>query len=241
MTKQEILIKFSEKKGEAKEKNDSLTCEKLGRICSLIDFIDDESIEEDVPAIHTYLETSSALNNGLLDGIIEELEKKIKRESPKIERHVIETMNMKTKKIMWIFLAVISLFAVAAVGLTVLNLALPKTFTEGWGAKLAGAFGTFDFALGALGFVLERRDDMKKREIHSAVKEVNLSSDTQEFISIIYKNCRNIASGYRSKVVDKSKTENCLDKKNDDTEEENRNIASGDRSKVIDKSKNYKP
>lgn len=177
MEKYEVLDELKKRIGEVNEEDKK----KLQWVYSVVQLFSESEILK-LDKLMAYLKSNvSRLDSTIIAGVEQEVKNAVSKNSRSIESEVIEQMNKRTKTVMVIFLIVIGLFAVAALVLTVLNLAYAEEFINGWGGKLATAFGTFDFALGALGFILERIDDMKKTEIRSAREEVIETGDLEKF------------------------------------------------------------
>lgn len=146
-----------------------------------------------------------------LDKILTEIQSYIISYRAKIdeqEQDLYDTLDNRSHKGLIAFLMVIIILAFVAIGCTIAHIALGnERFT--YGDSIAEAIGTLDFVLGAIGFVWERRDDIKKkttkRKVHKAAEKAKETGDIKEFINIVNSN---IASGFFSKVVDKSKIVN---------------------------------
>ena len=185
MSKQQILEKLYEKKGE---ETDSLNKERIDNICNILHIMPDIDILKEIPEIENYINgTSSKLSNDL-ETILNKLKCCISSNTYSIANNAIEIMNKNTRFFLNIFLAVIAVLAIVAVVFTVLNLIYGQEFLNGWGDKIAGALGTLDFTLGAIGFIIERKDDMKKREIHIAAQEAKESGSSEKFANMLIKN-----------------------------------------------------
>ncbi len=177
-----ILEKLHEKKGTETETNKA----KIENICSLLHALPDFDVSKEIPEIYRYLNDSqSELESNILDTILTKLNRKVENNISGVENNVIERMNKTTRSWLNVFLTLIAAFALAAVVFTVLNLVYGEEFLNGWCGKIASAFGTLDFALGALGFILERKDDMKKRDVQYAAQYAKETGDAKKFINIV--------------------------------------------------------
>lgn len=245
LTKEEILYRLYENKGETP---DAVRKQQLDNICNMIGVLPEFDIYKEVPQIKLYLENSDSCTDGdILQIIIDKLKPMLGKHASAVEGNVIEQMNKKTRKLLIAFLVLISIFAIAAVIFAVLHLAC-EGFLYGWGDKIASAFGTFDFALGALGFILERMDDLKKREFQSVARYAKETGDTSKFANMVINNST-FAWGIKNKVIRKRKKEErstdnseCAE---DQTPETNVDIkdstfAVGADNTVVDKSKTVK-
>lgn len=96
-----------------------------------------------------------------------------------------DRMNATTKVFLNIFLAIIAVFAISAVIFMILHFCLGDKFLGGRGDDVAEAFGVLDFALGALGFIVERKDDMSKRAKLGKMENAIEAGDTERFASIV--------------------------------------------------------
>lgn len=178
MTNQEILEKLHEKLGGAIS---DLEKERLGRICDMLHLMPSANFEKEFPEIVTYLNGASTRLVNDLDAILNRLKEWISKNSASVERNTILTMNKRKRGWLIGFLVVIAIFAVVAVLFTILNLVYDDKFLNGWGEKIASALGTLDFALGALGFILERIDDMKKQEFCNVRQVAKETGDYDKF------------------------------------------------------------
>lgn len=179
MTIQEIINKLYEKKREAK---DSTIKERLDNICNLLKTMPYFDIAEKIPEIDIYLNDKVSL----LDGdILKTILDKLKEQISAVESDNIDSINKHKRRLLNIFLIIVAAFAAGALVFTVLNLIYGESYLNGWFGRIAGAFGTLDFALGALGFILERKEDLKKGELQNAAQTARVTYDAKEFKSVV--------------------------------------------------------
>lgn len=189
MDKQEVLDKLGERIGEVSGEDKK----KLEWVNSIVRFFPESEFTR-LPKLTSYLEhNSSRTDSETISAIKIEVENAVRHNSRSIESNAIEYMNKKTKVVMTIFLVIIGLLAVAALVLTGISLGYGEDFWNGWCGKLASAFGTLDFALGALGFILERIDDMKKKQIRSAGEVAKETGDYDKFANTVIRNSLNVS------------------------------------------------
>ena len=192
MEKLEVLKKLYEKKGEA---SDEMTKERLDNICNLIEVLSEEDIKA-IPEIETYLNGSvSRLDSDILKTI---MNKAISKKT----NTILTQSNGKTRKWMWIFLVPIILLAIVTIPFAIVHFILGDGFCYGRGNDIATLLGTLDFSIGAIGFVLERRDDMKKKELQSAGQVARETGEVEKFTSFIIKNCGNKSIKQKNKYGD---------------------------------------
>ena len=199
MTNQAILEELFKRMGKASDKE----AEQLDNICNMLHLIQGVNYEKQFPQLVSYLkEPQSRLSPGLKD-IIEDLKNWISKNTASVENTVVQSMNRKTKALLVVFLVIISAFALVALVFTVLNLIYGERFLNGWGDKIAGALGTLDFALGALGFILERIDDLKKKDFHNTAELAKESGDFKEFTDKALLNIKIVKSFNRTVKIGK--------------------------------------
>ncbi len=99
----------------------------------------------------------------LADRLTEWTEEWISKHPYTAEGVALNIMNKRTKRCLTGFLVVIGLLALAAVPFALLNFFLGESFCWGRGDDIASLIGILDFAIGAMGFIWERTDDMKKK------------------------------------------------------------------------------
>ncbi len=214
MSNQEILDKLHVRKGEATAKKDFLSVAQIDNVCDMLSLLPEGvDFAKEFPTLERYANTSeeseksevsSTEKESILTTIIDLVRAFLKKNRAEVvaetEQTVLKSMNKHTKNLLVGFLVGIGIIAVAAVVFTVLNLVYGEEFLNGWGGKIASALGTLDFALGALGFILERIDDMKKREVQSAVKVAGEKGDFKALHGIVITNCPGSAFGKNSTV-----------------------------------------
>ncbi len=210
MTTEKILNKLYVRKVE---ETDETKKEQIDHICSLLEALPDFDVAKNIPEIERYLSDSvSRLDGDILKVIIDKLKEKISE----VEHTTIETMNKTKRLVLNCFLSIIGILAACALVFTVLNFVYGENYCDGLFGKIASAFGTLDFSIGAVGFIWERKEDLKKSELQSAARAARETGQTEKFTLIINKNVnRNYASWF-SKVIDNSR----VSQKFDDQENE---------------------
>lgn len=199
MTKKELLKILNKIKGNIKKDNSDLEKNLYGKIEKVENILyvleDDYKIDniESVDIIATIKDsdfTISALNQdfmqetlALLDKMYIQLRCWLKQPSllRESETKHIETMNNHTRKILRIALVIIIILAIAAFVCMILK----------WIYKncellddLAETFGLLDFCVGAIAFVSERREDMKKKEFKKKMSNVIETENLDEFVKL---------------------------------------------------------
>ena len=182
MTKQDILGKLYEKKGA---EQDPTQKEQIDNICNIIRLMPEEEIEKTAPEIKSFISDrfSPNIDYNILDTILKKLKDWISHHPDTAECYVLDSMNKRSKRILTIFLAFIGVLAIIAIPFALLNFFMGENFCGGRGDDIANILGTLDFALGAWGFIWERKDDMKKKEIRNASKRIKETGDSKQFIN----------------------------------------------------------
>lgn len=127
-----------------------------------------------------------------LEQILSQLHLWIKHYSYNVELDVIEKMNKGSQVALNIFLVFIAILAICSLAFAILHFCLGDKIFNGRGDNIAEVFGLFDFALGAAGFIWERKDDMKKRSKQKKMETAIEAGDTQKFVTIMRQEVKNI-------------------------------------------------
>lgn len=182
MSKQDILEGLSEKKGAEQDNTRKV---QIDHICDIIRIMPESEIEKTAPEINRYIKDDiSRTDYNILDVILNNLKDWIRRHPNVTEGYVLDSMNKRSRRILKIFLAIIGTLAILAIPFAILNCVMGENFCWGYGDDVAGILGTLDFALGAWGFIWERLDDMKKKEVRTASKGVEETGEVDKFIKI---------------------------------------------------------
>ena len=187
MTNKEILDNINKRIGAEEVQKNTEAAERLDNILNMVNVLNaltDIKIEQKVPELVHYLNGTSSRLSDDLDTARNKLKALADKYAAAEESNKIQTMNKRTRFWLIAFLVVIVVLALVALVFTVLNLVYGEEYLNGWCGKIANALGTLDFALGALGFVLERIDDMKKKEIRSAAQKGKETGDYGQFVNV---------------------------------------------------------
>lgn len=202
MTKKELLKKIDV------ETVIDFECKRIiERIKDTLSGFDDKTDVGEFASIKEFI-NNDEYNRSVLDGakrnnIAHELDKILTEIQTWVlsrgQQLLYTAMDRKTHIGLKIFLTVIILIALAAIGCTLAHVFLGDTGFP-YGESVSELIGMCDFVLGVIGFVWERRDDLNKnkvkREINSATEQANRTGTDEDYrnaIKIINEEIKNSA------------------------------------------------
>lgn len=174
-----LYKKLGQLQGEKKEYED-----KINNIFDILNIVPEDVELDQLPSVQHFLENNvpSRLDNTerQLNDMLADLREWISKNTVKAEGYVMQVLNKRTKIILFGFLTAIILLALAAIACTISHAILGEAFPEG--DTIAEIIGTSDFVLGVIGFVVERFDDIGKREVRIEAEKVKAGEAPDNFI-----------------------------------------------------------
>ena len=162
--------------------------EKVSNICDLLKIIPGDYDLSRFQSVRYILSLSPKQDSRLdlsedeqLQNVIDDLRKWVGEHHVTAESCAVEYMNRRTKSVLVVFLVVIIAAALAAIACTVAHIMLGDAGFP-MGNTIAEVIGTCDFALGVLAFVIERFDDMDKKEIRLESQKVSEGGEPKKFV-----------------------------------------------------------
>lgn len=178
-TKNLLYQKLGRLQGE-----DKVYADKIDNIFDILNVMPEDVDFENFSSVNYFLKcdfTSRLDELGQhIDNMLGELREWVSKNTVKSEGYVMNALNRRTRIILFSFLAVIIVLALAAIACTIAHAILGDAFSEG--DTIAEIIGTSDFVIGVIGFVVERFDDLGKREVRAEAEKVKAGESPDEFI-----------------------------------------------------------
>lgn len=176
--KNELYVKLGKLKGQG------VCGDKIDNIVDILNIIPGDAELKEISGIKSFLreDNPSRLDDPerQLDNMLKDLREWVSKNVGSAEGYVMQTLNKRTRVILFGFLTAIIVLALAAIACTIAHTVLGEAFPAG--DKIAEIIGTSDFVLGVIGFVVERFDDLGKREVRMEAEKVKEGASPDKLV-----------------------------------------------------------
>lgn len=162
------------------------------RIKSELHYFDKNTPLKDLDSIETFFRNGGFWNSRAVTRTEEEIQKELEdilaqvrlwvtERSHEATDVVIEAIDRRRRIVMYFFLGLLGVIALAAFVFLILRFTCKKEWIQTYGDDIAEGFGILDFLIGTIGFIWERVADMHKgrtvRKLDNAIE----SGNTEKF------------------------------------------------------------